>query len=130
MKYAILILTLLSAVTVSAQTSVKPEEQAKLKPLIEALNKANDTFTAKRDAMPETKAVAEAQAVLQKAVSTQQAAMQKLPEYEPVKVAEAKLLDQIYQVMADHKLSSREYRPVLTDKGELAFTRIEQPKSQ
>lgn len=107
-----------------------PAEQARVKPLLETLNKVSEPFVAKRNSLPESKAVSDAQAALQKAVDAQTAAAQKLPEFELIKSAEAKLLDEIYKILADHKLSSREYKPTITDKGELAFVKIEQPKSQ
>lgn len=127
MKRTFLLLTviLVFSITGSAQTPAKPEENARLKPLVDALSKANEPLLAKRNTLPESKAVADAQAALQKATEAQALAVQKLPEFEAVKSAEARLLDEVYKIMADHRLSSREYRPSLNDKGELAFVKIE-----
>ena len=129
MRGLILIIALVSTgiLSVQAQTpaTVKPEEQARVKPLVEALNKANEPLLAKRASLPESKVVSDAQAALQKAVDAQMAAVQKLPEFEAVKSAETKLLDEVYRIMANHGLSSREFRPAFTDKGELTFARTE-----
>lgn len=115
-------------------TPAKPEENARLKPLLDSLNKVQAPFIAKRNTLPESKSVtdaqkvvADAQIVLQKAIEARDLAAQKLPEFDVVKSSEARLLDEIYKILADHKLSSREYRPTITDKGELAFVKIEQP---
>lgn len=129
MKRTLLLLTtiLLLSVNAWAQTPAKPEENARLKPLVDALSKANEPLLAKRSSLPEAKAVSDAQAALQRAIEAQELAVRKLPEFEAVKSAEARLLDEIYKIMADHRLSSREYRPSISDKGELAFVKIEQP---
>jgi hypothetical protein len=120
-----------STFTVSAQTPTKPititsAEQAHVKPLLIDLAKVRDTWTTKRDTLPETKAVADARTALQKALDAQDSAARKLPEFDSLKTAEARVLDEIYRLMAEHKLSSREYEPVITDKGELAFVRKQQ----
>lgn len=134
MKRVILLLTIVAAfaLTVAAQApntiTVKPEDQARIKPLVEVMNKAQEPLIAKRSSLPESKAVTDAQALLQKATDAQTAALQKLPEFKQVQVAEAKLLDEIYRILAEYKLSSRDYKPTINDKGELAFVRIEPPK--
>lgn len=135
----LLAVLLLFVAAVAAMSQVplnaNPAEQARIKPLLENLKKAQEPYTAKRDTLPEAKAVKDARAALEtaqfnltKALEAQNKAAALLPEFDPVKVAEARLLDEIYRILADHKLSSREYQPTFNDKGELAFSRIEPPK--
>lgn len=117
---------LVSAVTAMAQQiPATSEENARIKPLIEIMNKANEPLFAKRSALPESKAVSDARTALQKAIDAEAVAVQKLPEFEAVKSAEAKVLDELYRILASHKLSSREYRPTISDKGEVAFVKTE-----
>lgn len=111
-------------------TPATATEQARVKPLIDTWKKAQEPFIAKRDALPESKAVKDAQAALaaaqvnlDKALEARAKVEVTLPEFDPVKVAEARLLDELYRILADRKLSSRDFRPTLNDKGELAFVR-------
>lgn len=121
----LLTLTLLFNINAWAQTPAKPEENARLKPMVTELTSAQEALNAKLVLSPEAKAVNEAKAVYDRAVAALDEARKKLPEYQRALTAEAKVLDEIYRAMAAHGLSSREYRPILSDKGELAFVRIE-----
>jgi hypothetical protein len=140
MRLIVLLMTLFTAsFTVSAQTAItgvgtldqisaKPEYTAKLKPLVAEFTKAQEALNAKMILLPEAKAVQDAKAAYDKAVAALTTAAEKLPEREAAKVAEARLLDHMYQAQAEHSLNSRKYRPVLSANGELAFVKIEPPK--
>lgn len=126
-----LVTMLACAVMVSAQNpinSAKPEENARIKPLVAEMTKSLDAFNAKREKMPEAKTLNAAKVAYDKALEALNKAMESMPEREAVKTAEAKVLDEAYRILAAHNLSSREYRPVLNDKGELAFAKIDPPK--
>lgn len=111
----------------SAQTPAKPEENARLKPLVAEMTKAQEVLTAKTIALPEAKAVDAAKAAYDKAITALNEARKKLPEYQAALDAEGQVLRFMYQVQAQHALSSLEYKPTLNEKGELAFVKIEQP---
>lgn len=132
MRRVLLLVTLLAFSTVaSAQNpinSAKPEENARIKPLVAEMTKALETFNAKRDKLPEAKALDAAKAAYDKALETLNKAVESIPEREAVKAAEAKVLDEIYRIQAAHNLSSREFKPVINEKGELAFAKIEPAK--
>ncbi len=113
-----------------AQSPAKPEENAQLKPLVTELTSAQEALNAKLVQSPEAKAVNDAKAAYDKAVEALNKSREKLPEFQKALTAEAKVLDFMYQVQAAHGLSSREFRPVLNDKGELAFVRSDPPKPQ
>lgn len=133
--FLLIIAVLFLSIAADAQTPMSAAtaaEQARIKPLLDNLKKVQEPFVAKRDALPESKAVKDAQAAvtaaqanLEKALAAQNKVAIELPEFDSVKVAEAKLLDEAYRILAEHKLSSRDFRPILNDKGELAFVRIE-----
>lgn len=143
MKPVRLFITILAlCVVTNAQSSInsaKPEENARIKPLVAEMTKALETFNAKRDKLPEAKALDAAKAAYDKALETAKVtydkalealnkAAESFPEREAVKAAEAKVLDEIYRIQAAHNLSSREYKPVINEKGELAFAKIEPAK--
>lgn len=128
---ASLAVMLLLAVAAFAQT-VKPEEQARIKPLLEEMKKAQEPFIAKRKTLPEEKAVADAQAAfdaaqtkLNAAILERNKASEVLPEYKTLQAAENKFLDEVYRILASHNLSSREWRPTINEKGELALVKIQ-----
>lgn len=121
------VVLMFGAITAFAQTPAKPEENAKLKPMVAELTSAQESLNAKLVQTPEAKAVNDAKAIYDKAVAALDEARKKLPEFQKALTAEAKVLDEMYRVMATHGLSSREYRPVLSEKSELAFVKIEQP---
>jgi uncharacterized protein YhaN len=126
MKLILLIIAL--SVTATAQTPAKPEQNAKLKPLVAEMTKAQEALNAKLIQLPEAKAVQDAKAAYDKAVAALNIAAEKLPEREMVKTAEARVLDFMYRVQAEHALSSREYKPIISANGELAFVKIGPPK--
>lgn len=130
--YSIMVATiclLLVGIThAQTQTPAKPEENARLKPMIAELTTAQESLNAKLVQSPEAKAVNDAKAVYDKAVAALDEARKKLPEFQRALTAEAKVLDEMYRIQAIYSLSSREFRPVLNDKNELAFVKIEPPK--
>src|SRR5690348_17148572 len=109
------------ALAQSAEILAKSEEQAKVKPIIAELTKVSQARDAKVATLPEAQKVRDAQAALEKANKDLQEAAEKLPETASWKVAYAKLLDTSFDIMAKQGLSSRQYQPRITDKGELAF---------
>lgn len=131
-------LTLLFAVFVIALGTValaqttpmiaKPEDQAVIKPLVEAEKKARANLNAKIATLPESKAYQEAEKALKEAGDKLNAAAEKLPENQAWKEAGAKTLDAAYKLQAKYQLSSREYRPELNDKGDLQFAKLTPPK--
>lgn len=129
MRRTFLLLTtiLLFNISAWAQTPAKPEENARLKPMVAELTSAQEALNAKLVQTPEAKAVNDAKAAYDKAVAALDEARKKLPEFQKALSAEAKVLDEMYRIQAAHSLSSREYRPILSEKGELAFVKIEAP---
>lgn len=105
-------------------TAAKPEESARMKPLIAELTKAQEALLAKQVQLPEAKAVNDAKAVYDKAVLALNDAAKKLPEHDAAKQAEAKALEVAYEILASHQLSSLKYKPEMNPKGELVFTKI------
>lgn len=112
----------------SPNIPAKPEEQAKIAPVVSALTKAGQARDAKIATLPEAQQLRDAQAALKKAQDALDAATAKLPENEAWKTAYAAVLDEAYKIQAAHNLSSREYQPQINDKGELAFVRWAPPK--
>lgn len=127
----VFVVATLFSTTLAAQTQVtaivpaRPEEQARIKPLIEAETKAREALNAKIATLPEAKAVAAAKEAYDKALAALNAVTEKLPENDQWKRAGAAVLDAAYAIQAEHKLSSREYKPQLSNKGELEFTKLE-----
>jgi hypothetical protein len=78
----------------------KPEDQAVIKPMVEAEKKAKQALDAKT---------------------------MTLPEYQTWKDASARTLREAYRLQAKAQLSSLEYRPELNDKGDLIFSPIPKP---
>ena len=105
----------------AAEILAKPEEQVKIKPLVAELTKAFQERTTKRATLPEAQKVKDAEVALEKANKELDEAAEKLPETAAWKTAYAKLLDTSFDIMAKQGLSSRQYQPRITDKGELAF---------
>lgn len=130
--YLLFILLVPFAVANGQDTAVKPEEQARVKPLIAEYTKAQEALNAKIDQMPEAKTVREAQAALEKAITALKKASESapFPERDAAKTAEAKVVREFHRILADHRLSSLEYRPMLDDKREMVIVKVEQPKSQ
>jgi len=124
-KRILLLLPLLLTISASAQTA-KPEEQSRIKPLIAAETKAREELNKKIATLPEAKAYKDAQEALNKAAEALNKAAENLPENIAWKSAGAATLDMAYKIQADHALSSREYKPALNEKGDLAFVKIEQ----
>lgn len=120
------------AIASAQSTEIKPEEQARVKPLIAEFTKAQEALNAKIDQMPEAKTVRDAQAALEKAIAALKKASESapFPERDVAKTAETKVIREFYRILAAHSLSSLEYRPVIDDKKELVIVKIEQPKSQ
>jgi len=141
------------AIAQNSISPVRPEEQTRMKPLIEAETKAREALNAKIATMPEAKAFQSAQDELkkatdafnlsvdkldtpeakalraardsfQKALEALNRSAEKLPENSAWKEAGAKSLDLAYQIMAEHKLSSREYKPELNAQGDLVFAKV------
>jgi len=134
-------------------TPATAAEQARMKPLIAAETKAREelnakvatlpeakTFQAAQDEykkateafnkaaenldIPEARAMRAARDALQKALDALNKSVEKLPENTAWKEAGAKSLDLAYQIQAEHKLSSREYKPDLNPQGELVFLKV------
>lgn len=105
-----------------------PADQARIKPLVEAETKAREALLAKTATLPESTAVKAAKEAYDKALANLNAAAEKLPEHQAWKESGARALDEAYRILAENKLSSREYRPELNAKGELVFIKIEAPK--
>ncbi len=151
------VLLLVLAGAAGAQTPAKPEETAKIKPLVAAETKAREALNAKlaalpevkafndaRDKLPEMAAYKAAQAALDKAAQTLNEAAAKLPqatalnkavealpENESLRTASAAIVREAYRAQAAHQLSHLEYKPQLNPKtGDLEFAKIEPPKSQ
>lgn len=129
MRRLIFVFTLLALAAVStfAQNSIttaKPEENARMKPLIAAENKAREALTAKLATLPESKAYNEAKQALDKAAEALNKAADSLPESSALKLAAAAAWDEAFRILAAHQLSSREYKPELDAKGDLIFTKL------
>lgn len=134
-------------------SSLTPAEQARIKPLVAEETKAREALNAKIATLPEAKTFQSAQDAvkkadealakiiptlkikeavdlqaardaLQKALDDLNKAVEKLPENAAWKEAGAKSLDLAYQIMAEHKLSSREFKPELNPQGDLVFTKL------
>jgi hypothetical protein len=103
------------------QILARPEEQAKVSPLIAELRKADKDRTTRIATLPEAQAARDAEVALAKAREALDKAAAALPETASWKSAYAKLLDESYKIQAAHSLSSREYQPLITDDGKLAF---------
>lgn len=128
MKQLVFSLTLLMlfVATASAQNSIVPisaEEQARIKPLVAAENKAREALNAKIATLPESKAYSDAQEALKKAADALNKAADLLPESSALKLAAAAAWDEAYRIQASHQLSSREYQPELNEKGELVIVK-------
>lgn len=98
-------------------------EQEKIRPLVSAETKAREAVLAKSASLPESKAVADAKVAYDKAVADLDKAAKALPEHSEWIKANAAVVGAAYQIMADHKLSSLDYWPKLSEKGELVFTK-------
>lgn len=122
--FTLLVLFTVPILAQNPLTVAKPEESARMKPLIEELTKAQKALLAKQVQLPEAKAVNDAKAVYDKALEALDKAAEKMPEREAVKAAEAKALDEAYRILAAHNLSSREYKPEIGPKGDLVFAKI------
>ena len=126
--YSLVIVTVLAcAVIAQTQTSqilAKPDEQAKVKPIIDELKKADTARTAKIATMPEAQAVRDAEAALTKAREALDKAAGNLPETTAWKDSYLKLRIESYRIQAAHGLSSLEYEPRITEKNELAFVAV------
>lgn len=106
----------------------KPDENARIKPLVTAETQAREALNAKIATLPEAKAYKDAEDALKRAAEALNKAAGQLPEDQAWKQAQARVLDEAYRIQAAHGLSSREYRPELNDKGELVFARATPPK--
>lgn len=113
----------------AATTIAPPADQARIKPFVEAESKAREALLAKTTALPESAKVKAAKEAYDKALSDLNTAAEKLPEHAAWKQAGAKALDEAYRILAEQKLSSREYRPELDPAtSKLVFTKIAPPK--
>lgn len=121
----LLIVIALSVMTMTglaqAPLIADPAEQAKMKPLIAAETKAREQVLAKSATLPESAAVKAAKDAYDKAVADFDKATRSLPEHAAWLKANAAVVSTAYQIMADHKLSSMDYKPELSPKGELVF---------
>lgn len=125
------LLVLATAVLAQSPTTpviASPNDQARIKPLVQAETEARKALNAKIATLPESKAYKDAEEALKKAGDALNKAAESLPENAAWKSAGAKVLDEAYRIQAAHSLSSREYRPELNDKGDLVFARIALPK--
>lgn len=113
-----------TAATTQAPMVAKAEDQAVIKPLVDAEKKAREALNAKIATLPESKRYQEAEKALKDAAERLNAAAEKLPENKAWKDAGAKTLDTAYRLQAKYQLSSREYRPELDDKGDLVFAKF------
>lgn len=100
-----------------------PVEQARMKSLVTVETKAREMMLAKSATLPESAAVKAAKDAYDKAVASLEKANRGLPEHAEWLKANAAMVGAAYQIMADNKLSSMEYKPELNDKGELVFTK-------
>jgi len=131
---------LLGSFVVSAQQSgvvpiaASPQEKAEFKTFQEAETKAITALKTATDKIPESKALAEAQAkfdaivknlpeykALEAAQSAYKVAVNRLPEKETFDKANSETWDAAYRLLANRKLSSREYEPGLDASGALEF---------
>lgn len=131
--HLVVVVMLMLATAVLAQTPTtpaiaNPADQARIRPLVDAETKAREALLAKTATLPESAAVKAAKDAYDKALADLNTAAEKLPEHSAWKMAGAKALDTAYQILAEHKLSSREYRPELNAKGELVFTKVSPPQ--
>ena len=127
MKVAWAVLLILIATGAAiAQTPMvaSPEEQTKIKPLVEAETKAREAVLAKAATLPESAAVKAAKDAYDKAVADLDRATKALPEHQEWLKANAAVVGMAYQIMADHKLSSLEHKPDLSPKGDLVFVKV------
>lgn len=114
-------------VNVNGQTAplvASPAEQARIKPLVVAETKAREALLAKTATLPESTTLKAAKEAYDKALEQLNKATEKLPEHAAWKEAGARALDEAYRIQADHKLSSREYKPELNPKEDLVFVKI------
>lgn len=113
-----------TAAMTQAPMIAKIEDQAVIKPLVDAEKKAREALNGKIATLPESKRYQEAEKALKDAAERLNAAAEKLPENKAWKDAGAKTLDMAYRLQAKYQLSSREYRPELDDKGDLVFAKF------
>lgn len=116
---ALMAVLVFSGMVVAQQvlTAATISENARIKPLVAARQKAFDAFSEKRNALPEYKALQEAQAKFEKVAEA-------LPEYNNWKSSQAAVIRESYRIMAEHKLSHLDYEPRLNDKGDLEFVPV------
>jgi hypothetical protein len=100
------------------------EQQQRIKPLVDAETKARTALNAKIATLPEAKAYKDAEEALKKAGDALNKVAEALPENAAWKSASAKTLDEAYKILAEQRLSSREYRPELDQGGQLVFAKI------
>lgn len=133
MKLVLLLFTILLPSTATlAQTPTTPviassAEQARIKPLVEAETKAREALLAKSATLPQSAAVKTAKEAYDKAVAELDKATKALPEHQAWLKANAEVASTAFQIMADHKLSSLEYKPELNERKELVFPKIPKP---
>lgn len=132
--WTMLVVGLLAAGAVVAQNggafprAAGPADQARIRPLVDAETKAREALLAKTATLPESAAVKAAKDAYDKALADLNKATEKLPEHQAWKAAGAKALVEAHRILAEHKLSSLEYRPELNAKGELVFTKVSPPQ--
>jgi len=127
MKRIITLIVLVLVVTpVLAQAPMiaTSEQQQRIKPLVEAETKAREALNAKIATLPQAKAYKEAEEALKRAGDALNKAAETLPENGAWKLASAHTLDEAYKILAEQRLSSREYRPELDKQGQLVFAKI------
>jgi len=133
-RYTLLFIAVVVVLVVTgvaaAQTpvSAKPEENARLKPLVAAETKFREALNAKIATLPEAKAVNDAKEAYNKALEALNKAAENLPENAAWREAGAKVLDEAYRIQAAHNLSSREFKPELNSAGDLVFSKMVPPK--
>lgn len=125
--HLLVVFTVLTMVGIAlAQTPpmiASPAEQGRMKPLVAAETKAREAVLAKSATLPESAAVKAAKEAYDKAVKDFDTATRNLPEHAEWLKTNAAVVTTAFQIMADHKLSSLEYKPELNDKGELVFSK-------
>lgn len=149
------VVLMISALAAQAQTPARPEENARIQPLLADAKKAGQARDAKLATLPESQAVRDAEKALEKANGAWQKAAESLPQYQEVKKAQAsrdksiealntaavataedqafkqaqaKLISEAFRILADNKLSSLEYRPEIDAAGNLVFAKVTPPK--
>lgn len=103
--------------TAGAPIIASPSQQAEMKPLIEAEKKAAEEFNAAIAKLPE-------KATFEAAKAAYEAAIVKAPANAAYNAAKERTLDKAFIFMAQNQLSARQYKPILDEKGNLAFERI------